>query len=414
VIPKGGALVVPMLTSRGGVAFVVPHGAAAITGDHVVPVSIDFDGANDWLIGTKDRPGLLRTYVEYLNESDHGDPETQRRAFNRYLLKMQAVCRQMWPALMQPVVERLERLGLSPHAPVLIIPHGALALLPLHAASSGPRQYFLQRFDVQYSPSLAVKAQTLARVDPSSRPPRLLAIADPGGDLAFADIECVELARLFGAANAVVLSGSSATHDAVVAAVRSSTHLHFSCHGFYDWRDPLRSGLFLANEQILDVAEIMSPQIDLEAARVVVLSACETGLFDFSRYPDEFVGLNSGLLMAGTPAVVSTLWAVDDRSTALLMSEFYTRLLAGESISSAMNHAQLWLCGLTFADLTIWLLEHRSIYAAEAAKHPELEPISKVVTEWAAQLTAMQAVDRKARPYEHPYYWAAFTSLGAV
>ena len=93
----------------------------------------------------------------------------------------------------------------------------------------------------------------------------------------------------------------------------------------------------------------MSPQIDLETARVVVLSACETGLFDYSRYPDEFVGLNSGLLMAGTPAVVSTLWAVDDRSTALLMSEFYTRLLAGDSFSSAVNHAQLWLCGLTFS-----------------------------------------------------------------
>jgi len=200
----------------------------------------------------------------------------------------------------------------------------------------------------------------------------------------------------------------------VVAAVRTSTHLHFSCHGFYDWRDPLRSGLVLANEQVLDVAEIMSPQIDLEATRVVVLSACETGLFDFSRYPDEFVGLTSGLLMAGTPAVVSTLWAVEDRSTALLISEFYTRLLAGETISSAVNQAQLWLCRLTFSDLTTWVLKRLSIYATEAAKHPKLEPISKAVTEWAAQLTANQAVDPKARPYEHPYYWAAFTALGAV
>jgi CHAT domain-containing protein/tetratricopeptide (TPR) repeat protein len=414
VIPKGGALVVLMLTSRGGVAFVVPHGATAITGEYVVPVSIDFDGANDWLIGTEDQPGLLRTYVDYVNELDHEEPETQRRAFNSYLLKMQAVCQQMWSALMQPIVERLERLGLSPRAPVLMIPHGALALLPLHAASAGPGHCVLQRFDVQYSPSLAVRAQTLPRVAPSSRPPKLLAIADPGGDLAFADIECVELARLFGAANAVVLSGTSATHDAVVAAVGTSTHLHFSCHGFYDWRDPLRSGLVLANEQVLDVAEIMSPQIDLDAARVVVLSACETGLFDYSRYPDEFVGLNSGLLMAGTPAVVSTLWAVEDRSTALLMSKFYTRLLAGESISSAVNQAQRWLCGLTFSELRTWVLERRSIYAADAAQHPELEPISKAVNEWAAQLTAMQTVDPKARPYEHPYYWAAFMALGAV
>jgi CHAT domain-containing protein len=118
--------------------------------------------------------------------------------------------------------------------------------------------------------------------------------------------------------------------------------------------------------------------------------------------------------MAGTPAVVSTLWAVEDRSTTLLMSAFYTRLLTGESISSAMNHAQLWLCGLTVSELATWVRAHMSIYATKAAKHPELEPISKAVTQWAAQLTAMEAVDPTARPYEHPYYWAAFTTLGAV
>jgi CHAT domain-containing protein/tetratricopeptide (TPR) repeat protein len=414
VIPEGGALVVPMLTSRGGVAFVVPHGATAVTGEHVVPVAIDYDGANDWLVGTEDRPGLLRTYVEYLNEGASGDQETQRQAFSRYRLKMQAVCQQMWPALMQPITERLDSLGLSSHAPVLMVAHGALALLPLHAASSGSHQHVLQRFDLQYSPSLAVKAQTLARVDPSSRPPKLLAIANPEGDLAFADTECAELARLFGAANAVVLSGTTATHDAVVAGVGKSTHLHFACHGFYEWRDPLRSGLILANGQVLDVAEIMSPQIDLDAARVVVLSACETGLFDYRRYPDEFVGLNSGLLMAGAPAVVSTLWAVEDRSTALLMGEFYKRLLAGDSISSAVNQAQIWLRGLKFSELRNWVLEHCAIYAAEAAEHPEIEPISNAVNKWAAELTAMQSVDPNARPYEHPYYWAAFMALGAV
>ncbi|MFZ1410738.1 MAG: CHAT domain-containing protein [Micropruina sp.] len=414
VIPVGGALVVPMLTTRGGVAFVVPHGAACISGEHVVPVSIDFDGANDWLIGTEIRPGLLRASVEYRKASSAGDRETGRRAFNFYRHTMQEVCRQLWPALMQPIVERLESLGLSPRAPVLIIPHGALALLPLHAASSGPGEYLLQRFDVQYSPSLAVKAQTMSHLNQSDGLPTLLAIANPGGDLAYADMECVELARSFGAANAVVLSGPSATRDAVVAAVAASTHLHFSCHGFYDWRDPMRSGLVLADRQVLDVAEIMSPQIDLDAARLVVLSACDTGLFDYSRYPDEFVGLNWGLLMAGAPAVVSTLWAVEDQSTALLMSEFYTRLLGGESISAAMNGAQRWLCGLTWSELRTWVLGRQSIYAAAAAQRPEFEPISQAITAWAAQLTSARAGDPNARPYDHPYYWAAFMALGAV
>ena len=117
-----------MLTSRGGVAFVVPHGAAAITGEHVVPVSIDFDGANDWLIGTEDRPGLLRTYVELLNESRRRRPGDTRPGVPSIPAEDAGGLPEMWPALMQPIVERLEWLELSPRAPVLIIPHGALAL----------------------------------------------------------------------------------------------------------------------------------------------------------------------------------------------------------------------------------------------------------------------------------------------
>jgi CHAT domain-containing protein/tetratricopeptide (TPR) repeat protein len=413
VIPDEGALVVPMLTSRGGVAFVVPHGVNTVTNRHVVSVSIDFDGANALFIGSEERPGLLRTYVEYLNERGEGRREERRRAFNRYQRKMQEVCGQLWPALMQPIVERLESLDLRPRAPVLIVPHGALALMPLHAASVGRGHSVLQRFDVKYSPSLAVQAQTQARVAAPREKAQLLAIADPRGDLEFADVECGELARLVGADRATVLGGASATHDAVVAAVSSPTYLHFSCHGFYDWRDPLRSGLVLA-DGVLDVAEIMSPRIDLDATRVVVLSACETGLFDFNRHPDEFVGLNSGLLMAGAPAVASTLWAVEDRSTALLMSEFYRRLLDGDSISFALGEAQLWLSTLTFSNLRAWVLEHASLYAEEAKRRPMFEPIARAVSKWAAELATMNDIDGDARPYDHPYYWAAFMALGAA
>ena len=413
MVPNAGALVVPMLTSRGGVAFIVPHGVTTVTNAHVVPLSIDADGANDLLVGSDEEPGLLRAYVESLNARAGTEPERRRRAFNRYLLKLDDICHRLWPAVMQPIAERLEKLTLELRAPVLMIPHGALALMPLHAASSGRGHSFLQRFGVHYSPSLAVQAQTRSRVNSSGAHVKLLAIADPGGDLEFADIECSEVARLVGA-NAMVLSGASATHDAVVTAVSASTHLHFSCHGFYDWRDPLRSGLFLAGNRVLDVAEIMSPQIDLDATRVVVLSACETGLFDYNRYPDEFVGLNSGLLMAGAPAVASTLWAVEERSTALLMCEFYRQLFRGESISSALGYAQLWLSSLTFSELRAWVLERRSFYEAEARRRSTFEPIARSVTEWAAQLLTMNDIDPDTRLYEHPYYWAAFMAIGAV
>jgi CHAT domain-containing protein len=67
------------------------------------------------------------------------------------------------------------------------------------------------------------------------------------------------------------------------------------------------------------------------------LSACETGLWKLSR-GDELVGLQRVFLYAGTPAVVTTLWKVDDRAS-LLMRSFYEALARAGS-AEALRAAQ--------------------------------------------------------------------------
>jgi CHAT domain-containing protein len=59
---------------------------------------------------------------------------------------------------------------------------------------------------------------------------------------------------------------------------------------------------------------------------LLTLSACETGLIDFDNASDEYIGLPSGFLYAGSPSVVCTLWAVDQVSTAFLLIKFYENL----------------------------------------------------------------------------------------
>jgi CHAT domain-containing protein len=71
----------------------------------------------------------------------------------------------------------------------------------------------------------------------------------------------------------------------------------------------------------------------------VVLSACETGLGKLSR-GDEVVGLQRAFLYAGTPAVVTTLWKVDDKATFELVRAFYTGL-EGKGPVEALRQAQL-------------------------------------------------------------------------
>jgi hypothetical protein len=52
------------------------------------------------------------------------------------------------------------------------------------------------------------------------------------------------------------------------------------------------------------------------------------------------LGLSSAFLSAGVPAVLATLWPVDDLTTARLMEAFYAGLASGNSAAEALRHAQ--------------------------------------------------------------------------
>ena len=73
--------------------------------------------------------------------------------------------------------------------------------------------------------------------------------------------------------------------------------------------------------------------------QLVVLSGCETGVSEIAP-GDEIVGLARGFFAAGAPALLVSLWAVDDATTAALMECFYARLSAGDRPAAALRHAQ--------------------------------------------------------------------------
>ena len=122
--------------------------------------------------------------------------------------------------------------------------------------------------------------------------------------------------------------------------------LHFATHGAINTEKPELSGLVLSLfdargrsvDGFLRLHEIYN--LDLDAG-LVVLSACETALGK-EVHGEGLVGLIRGFLYAGSKSVMASLWKVDDRATAVLMSRFYRAMLSdGLAPAAALRKAQL-------------------------------------------------------------------------
>jgi CHAT domain-containing protein len=154
------------------------------------------------------------------------------------------------------------------------------------------------------------------------------------------------IASLVPAQSRLVATGFGATRQSVFDSdLDQFRYVHFATHGFVDSRYPALSALALSqfNErgETLDGYFRLRDIHDLKLnADVVVLSACETALGREIR-GEGLVGLSHGFLSSGAKSVVVSLWNVEDRATAELMTQFYSNLLGNKlSPSEALRRAQ--------------------------------------------------------------------------
>ena len=91
-----------------------------------------------------------------------------------------------------------------------------------------------------------------------------------------------------------------------------------------------------ANDGILSSFEIS--RLNLRKTDLVVLSACETGIGDFSY--DGIIGLQRAFKYAGVNSIIMSLWKVDDAATSFFMVNFYRKYLKTGSKGYAFREAQ--------------------------------------------------------------------------
>jgi len=115
--------------------------------------------------------------------------------------------------------------------------------------------------------------------------------------------------------------------------------LHLAAHTAVNDETPWQSSVILpgfGSEGRLAASSIATNSFD---TRLAVLAACESGGGRILS-GEGVLGLTSAFLSAGVPAVVATLWPVDDAITAQIMSRFYDELAAGHEVGDALQIAR--------------------------------------------------------------------------
>ncbi len=244
--------------------------------------------------------------------------------------------------------------------------------------------------------------------------------------------EVEALARLFGK-RCQTLLGSDASEqklDELLAAgqLKRFRVVHLATHGKIDLDHAERSALILARdhlpsptEQVARAAKglkVYTGELAVDTLRtewkekldadLVVLSACSTGL-GRPTSGEGLLGFAYALHLAGARSIVLSRWKVDDTATALLMLRFYENLLGDASKGRkplgravALAEAKKWLRDLPRRDAEPLA---RALLAGKLAGTRGKEVELKVKDDKAT----LPAGDR---PYEHPFYWAAFTLIG--
>jgi CHAT domain-containing protein len=303
---------------------------------------------------------------------------------------------------------------------LILIPHRYLHFLPFHALPLVQDSSLFDRFPegVSYAPSCQLLQLAQTRQRPEFT--HLFAVQNPTGDLSYTDIEVETIQSYFNSSN--LLKQKIATKEAIDKTSLTAVHCaHFSCHGYFNGSEPRKSALILANAElnsvptqpdtenylslenggVLDLNKCLTLDsvftLNLEQCRLVTLSACETGLIDFRNTSDEYIGLPSGFLYAGASSVVSSLWTVNDLSTAFLMIRFYQNLQKGLTVGLALNQAQLWLRDITKAELQAW------ITAISLPLDPTMrQNLNK----------RLHKLKDEQKPFQYPFHWAAFCTIG--
>ncbi|HJQ35988.1 MAG TPA: CHAT domain-containing protein [Thermoanaerobaculia bacterium] len=213
------------------------------------------------------------------------------------------------------------------------------------------REFLIQRFSLATTPSAGVFLTTLARTRSLSMSsvPRIAVFANPKiprdefGDLlplSAAESEANGIVKTYS--EAATFIGDAATAEKFCSIAPRSEIVHFAGHGVIQEREPYASALVCAatsrRRGAVTVRDIA--QLRFDSTHVVVLAACST-LTGRNAAVEGVPSIGRAFIVAGVPAVIGTLWDVEDANAAPIMRTLHQNLARHASADRALRDAQL-------------------------------------------------------------------------
>ena len=224
---------------------------------------------------------------------------------------------------------------------VIISPDGPLHRIPFGLGEAAGANADDARRWIRIPSATILSAVRGARHERTGRRPgSVLAlrglVGSDGGALDGARAEIAHLARRFEDVDTRLPEGRDGASP--WSALADYDLIHIAAHARILDQAPWQSTIAIAGGA--DSGLVAREVADLRLrATLVVLSSCESAGGGI-RAGEGVAGLTSAFLAAGAPAVVSTLWPVDDRVTTGFMEAFYEAIADGHPAGEALGIAQ--------------------------------------------------------------------------
>ncbi|KAI9443710.1 CHAT domain-containing protein [Lactarius psammicola] len=251
----------------------------------------------------------------------------------KYQDALSSVLEGLYKLVGEPVIKRLQLLGVPEQSRIWWCPTSVFCSLPLHAmgpipSRESPERYLSDLYISSYTPSLSALIESRKASPQTLDKPSLLLVAQPDDSLPGVKGEIKVIRKFEERVTVMGLVSSEATPLSVVEGLRSSRLAHFACHGVLETGKPFEASFKLHRDSRLTLLDIV--RCRLPDAEFAFLSCCHAAETTEESIADEALHLTAAMQYCGFRSVVGTMWEMADTDGRDLAKNFYKSLFSSE------------------------------------------------------------------------------------